>query len=103
MENVKSKVCRLAYELIQNEGLDQSTAMRLAWANIKLYVELCKGKVHFSFTKKDGTVREAYGTLVAEYLPEIKGTGKKCSSTQVYYDLDKNSFRSFRKDSLLIA
>ena len=35
-----------------------------------LYEELKKGVVTFEYTKRDGTVRTAKGTLCDEYLPE---------------------------------
>ena len=54
------------------------------------------GKVHFEYTKKDGTLREAIGTLNPELIPgDMK---PKDSSTNItntrYYDLDKNAWRS---------
>lgn len=70
---------------------------------------LKEGIVEFEFIKKDGTVRNAKGTLDPTHLPPAKlvdgdsVTRKKNESIFVYYDLEKNSFRSFVKESFLGA
>lgn len=58
--------------------------------------------VTFTFTKVDGTIRIARGTLRIEVLPQIKGTGRPTpENIQVYYDVDKKSWRSFKKSNLI--
>jgi hypothetical protein len=72
---------------------------------------LKEGIVEFEFIKKDGTVRSAKGTLEPSLLPPPKPEGdsevaaprKKNESVFVYYDLEKNAFRSFVKASFLGA
>lgn len=71
---------------------------------------LHKGIVEFEFIKKDGTVRNAKGTLDPAHLPPAPPAGatsgtprKKNDSVFVYYDMEKNSFRSFVKTSFLGA
>lgn len=67
---------------------------------------LREGIVEFEFIKKDGSVRQAKGTLQAEYLPAPKtdGTSRKPSdNVMVYFDMDKQSFRSFVKESFVGA
>ena len=69
---------------------------------------LREGIVDFVFTKKDGTVRSAKGTLLAEHLPAPKadsdGTSRKPSeNVMVYFDMEKKSFRSFVKESFVGA
>jgi hypothetical protein len=67
---------------------------------------LHNGVVEFEFIKKDGSVRQAKGTLLSEYLPAPKaGTTphKKNENVLVYFDLDKKSFRSFVKESFVGA
>lgn len=70
---------------------------------------LHKGIVEFEFIKKDGTVRSAKGTLEPSLLPPPKPVDgeavprKKNESVFVYYDLEKNAFRSFVKASFLGA
>lgn len=67
---------------------------------------LQEGKVHFSFKKVDGTVRNAYGTLHPSLLPvrdSVEGSTSRPVNpgVQVYYDLDAGSFRSFKKENLV--
>ena len=69
---------------------------------------LHEGIVDFEFIKKDGTVRQAKGTLVAEYLPAPKTDSdivsrKTNENVMVYFDMDKKSFRSFVKGSFVGA
>ena len=64
-----------------------------------LYEELKKGVVSFDYTKKDGTIRTAKGTLHEKILNEKLG-GKSSTKTsspkvQVFWDLEKDAFRSF--------
>lgn len=73
--------------------------------------KLFEGEVTFSYKKKDGSVREARGTLKAELLPKVEVTKtddekpkkKRVVAEDVicYYDLDKASWRSFRFEQLI--
>jgi hypothetical protein len=69
---------------------------------------LHNGIVDFEFIKKDGSVRQAKGTLVAEYLPAPKADSdgksrKPNENVVVYFDMEKQSFRSFVKTSFVGA
>jgi hypothetical protein len=67
---------------------------------------LHKGIVSFEFIKKDGSVRQAKGTLLAEHLPAPKPDSKPRKvndNVLVYFDLEKNEFRSFVKTSFVGA
>ena len=69
---------------------------------------LREGIVNFEFIKKDGSVRSAKGTLLAEHLPAPKadsdGTSRKASeNVMVYFDMEKQAFRSFVKESFVGA
>lgn len=58
--------------------------------------------VTFTFTKVDGTIRIARGTLRNDVLPQTTGTGRPTpENIQVYYDVDKKSWRSFKKSNLI--
>lgn len=69
-----------------------------------LYKMLCEGKVKFQFEKKDGTIREAVGTLNPGMITKIPAGGanypKMCGYT-TYFDLDKNNFRCFLGSKLI--
>lgn len=62
-------------------------------------------EVVFEFRKKDGSIRKAKGTLIESYLPATEGKSGKQSSDNVvvYWDLDKNGFRSFVKENFVGA
>ena len=54
--------------------------------------------VEFSFLKKNGEVRIAHGTLRQDVCPKIMGGGRPTPEhLQLYYDVDKGSWRSFEK------
>jgi hypothetical protein len=74
--------------------------LRHAWYFERLRNGLSRGVVRFSFYKKDGTIREARGTLCPLLIPADKmpkGTRETDSpaSSVAFFDLDKNEWRAF--------
>lgn len=74
--------------------------------SMKLQRMLKKNVVKFVFEKTDGTQRTAVGTLVSAYLPKVDKSAKQSNrkpnnSVQVFFDMEKNAFRSFKKSNLL--
>ena len=71
----------------------------------ELKQELRKREVKFSYWKKDGSVREARGTLNSEIYGkdnEPTGSGRPIPENQVrYYDLDAQGWRSFLSENLI--
>lgn len=60
--------------------------------------------VEFFFVKKDGSTRQAFGTLQDEViLPLIGNTSNRPPNPELvtYYDCVKQQFRSFRKENFL--
>ena len=58
--------------------------------------------VEFYFIKKDGTVRQAFGTLQDDViLPLIKDSSNREPNPELvtYYDMGAKQFRSFRKEN----
>ena len=59
----------------------------------------------FKYTKVDGTERVAKGTrnpdVVNEHNATPKGTGVEKEGVITYYDLEKESWRSFREESFV--
>lgn len=56
--------------------------------------------VEFFFVKKDGTTRQAFGTLQDDViLPLIKDTSNRQPNPDLvtYFDQEKQQFRSFKK------
>lgn len=101
-ETLKS-VMKLAWQFVKKNGFSMSEALRVAWMNIKLRAQMKLRIVKFYFQKVDGTLREAYGSLSADLLPVTKGesTRKSNDTLQVYFDTEKQSFRSFKKANLV--
>lgn len=66
---------------------------------------LKSGIVNFKYIKKDGTERIANGTRNMEFIETQdatpKGTGVERTGVITYYDLEKQSWRSFNEDSFV--
>lgn len=65
--------------------------------------KLKAGIVAFRYTKADGTVRMAFGTLDKQFINyEAKGkAGKESVELVRYWDLTKNQYRMFKLDSFI--
>lgn len=99
---MKSDRIKLIEHFITKCSMAIKEATKVAEMNQMLQEQLNKRNVRFYFKKKDGSIRSAYGTLASSEMPEIKGTGKPLNfDLQLYYDLEKKSFRSFKKSNLL--
>lgn len=64
---------------------------------------LHEGIVNFTYIKKDGSTREAKGTLQQKFITvssSITNTRSKPDNIIAYWDLDKNGWRSFITDNL---
>lgn len=68
---------------------------------------LKQGKVNFTFKKADGELREANGTLIQRFVPTEKqkwdsnpNPPESNSDNVVYWDIDKNAWRSFKISKL---
>lgn len=100
-KNTMREVMMLAWQFVRKNGYTLSEALKCAWANIKLKAALSKRVVKFYFQKVDGTMREAYGTLMSERIPATKGTKKTADTCQVYFDTEKDEWRCFKKANLV--
>lgn len=66
---------------------------------------LASGDVHFTYRKKDGTEREAYGTrntdiiTINDAMPS--GNGVEKSGVIAYYDLNSKGWRSFKTENFI--
>ena len=69
-----------------------------------LKTKLANGVAHFVYLKKDGTVREAWGTTqnnIAKAKTNGRGVNRELYSTTAYYDVEKGEWRSFRWETLI--
>lgn len=94
--NQLKKVMQLAWQFVKRNGSDLSTALKRAWANIRLVKAMRNGIVKFYYTKVDGTLREAYGTLRSDLLPPTSAH-RDIATCQTYYDTEKQAWRCFKK------
>ena len=77
-------------------------AKKKADMNCALYEELNKRDVRFKFLKKDGTIRDAYGTMHKDVIPPTMGTGRPLGfGLQLFFDLECMSYRSIKKENLI--
>ncbi|AQW96649.1 SH3 beta-barrel fold-containing protein [Elizabethkingia bruuniana] len=99
---MKTELFKTAWQFARQTGLSFSECLKKAWANFKLKIKMQTEIVRFYFQKVDGTIRECWGTLKAELLPETKSTGRKDNPTvQTYFDTEKQEFRCFKKFNLI--
>ena len=66
--------------------------------------QMQNGIAHFIFKKKDGSLREAWGTTnrsLAEKHINGRGVSRECFATTAYFDVEKGQWRSFRWENLV--
>lgn len=95
------EVMQMAWSFVRKNGYSMSEALKCAWANLKLKAALKVKIVEFYFKKTDGTLRQAFGTLLSDRVPETKGTKKTADNCQVYFDCEKEEWRCFKKCNLI--
>lgn len=96
------EVMLLAWQFVRKNGFSMSEALKAAWANLKLMAEMKKRIVKFYFQKVNGSIRESYGTLKSDLVPETGKTDRaKNDTVQCYYDTERQSWRSFKKANLI--
>ena len=102
IKNQLKEVMLMAWTFVKRNGFTMSEALKVAWANMKLKAAMKQRIVKFYFKKVDGSVREAYGTLKENLIPATSGESRKKNDTvQVYFDTERESWRSFKKANLI--
>lgn len=76
-----------------------AACLRLAWKSAKLAKKMRHDVCKFLYTKADGSLRIAYGTLFG--VPATSGNRKPNILVQPYFDKEVDGWRSFRKGNLL--
>ena len=69
-----------------------------------LKVKLANGVAHFIFKKKNGELREAWGTTqsaLAKAKTNGRGCSRECFATTAYFDVEAGEWRSFRWENLV--
>ena len=100
----------LANVLMEDGCIDRSEALHQAHLASKLLSALGQGEVRFVYQKKDGTLREARGTLCHgiseafdnyEYKEDSLIAECPLGQTFQYWDLDREAFRTFSAERVV--
>lgn len=70
----------------------------------ELKTKLANGIAHFVFVKKNGELREAWGTTssnIAKAKTNGRGESRENFSTTAFFDVEKGEWRSFRWETLI--
>ena len=95
--------------ILRGTPITPSQALKYAWWFESFRKKLATGVWQFSYLKKDGSIRQARGTLDFSRIPEDKRPKENQMandqmanySTFPYYDLDAAGWRSFRLDNFI--
>lgn len=102
VKNQLREIMQLAWQFVKRNGYSMSEALRCAWVNFKLRKAMASRIVKFYFQKIDGSIREAFGTLANDIVPDTAESNRKRNdSVQVYYDTEKADWRCFKKANLM--
>lgn len=100
---MKTKAMNESWILEKNYKMNRSDALKQGWLLAKNHNAMRTRKyVIFEFLKTDGkTIRKALGTLHPYFVPPTKGLRTPPPTTQVFFDVEKGEWRSYRKSNLL--
>lgn len=90
--------------VINNRIEDATMAATKAMMIELLKTKMANGVAHFAFLKKDGSVREAWGTIqanVASAMTNGRGESRENYATTAFYSITDSAWRSFRWENLL--
>lgn len=85
-------------------GYDLNQSLQTSTLIEALQLQLMNGTVHFLYRKKNGTIREAWGTLLEKVVTNnINGYGepRRYYNCQAYFDIEEQAWRSFRYENLI--
>ena len=100
---MKRKAMNESWILEKNYKMNRSDALKQGWLLAKNHHKM-RTQVFsvFEFLKTDGkTIRKAFGTINPMLVPPTKGLRTPPPTTQVFFDVEKNEWRSYRKVNLL--
>ena len=96
---MKRRAMKESWMLVKEYKMNKSDALRQGWLLAKVHHAMLTRKyAMFEFLKTDGkTIRKAIGTINPMFTPPTKGTRTPPPTTQVFFDVEKGEWRSFRK------
>ena len=102
VKNQLRDIMLLAWSFVKKNGFTMADAMKCAWCNYKVRTAMQNRIVKFYFIKVSGEIREAYGTLKSDIVPQTGYNDRKRNDTlQTYYDTEKAAWRCFKRANLL--
>ena len=93
---------RMATILDRTQDAIMAVGKAMMIENLK--TKMANGVAHFAFAKKDGSIREAWGTIqenIAAAKTNGNGISREYYKTTAFFDIEKGEWRSFRWESLL--
>jgi len=97
----KKQLMQLAWQFCRQTGDMFAECLKMAWRNMKLVAEMHVSIVKFKYKKIDGSIRDAWGSLVGFENTMRTDRRAKNDTVQVYYDILCEDFRCFKKLNLL--
>lgn len=88
--------------VMRGHNLNQLVQNSISIESLKLL--LMKGTAHFLYRKKDGTIREAFGTLLGKVVERnTNGLGhpRKYDGLVAYFDIEDQAWKSFRFENFI--
>ena len=92
---------RMATILDRTQDAIMAVGKAMMIENLK--TKMANGVAHFAFKKKDGSIRECFGTIqanIAAAKTNGNGISRECYKTTAFFDIEKGEWRSFRWESL---
>jgi len=90
--------------VISNRSKSEEIGIIKAMMIDNLKVKLTNGIAHFLYMKKDGRIREAWGTTKPELTAAKtngRGESREYYNTTAYFDIEKGEWRSFRWETII--
>ena len=100
INNLTSRRASVIAHRTNSEAMGVIKAQMIDLLKAKLHM----GVAHFIYVKKDGTLREAWGTTASNLMKaNINGRGisRDSVNTVCYWDCEKGGFRSLRFENLI--
>lgn len=100
---MKSKAMLESWILEKNYKMNRSDSLKQGWLLARNHKMMSTREfVIFEFLKTDGkTLRKAIGTINPSLVPPTKGLRTPPPTTQVFFDVEKGEWRSYRKSNFL--
>ena len=85
-------------------GYNLNQSLQTSMSVETLQFQLMNGTAHFLYRKTDGSIREAFGTLLEKVVERnTNGLGypRKYDGLQAYFDIEAQQWRSFRYENFI--